>query len=64
MGARPEKPGRVRLTFVWSKPQDGGVRGQDDRMTIGVFARAADVTTSALRFHGDCGPVRPASVTR
>lgn len=31
-------------------------------MTIGVFARAANVTTSALRFYDDCGLVRPASV--
>jgi DNA polymerase III sliding clamp (beta) subunit (PCNA family) len=31
-------------------------------MTIGVFARSASVTTSALRFYDDCGLVRPASV--
>ena len=40
----------------------GGVREQDDRMTIGVFARAAKVTTSALRFYDDCGLVRPDGV--
>ncbi|MEV0731852.1 MerR family transcriptional regulator [Polymorphospora sp. NPDC050346] len=40
----------------------GGVREQDDRMTIGAFARATDVTTSALRFYDDCGLVRPDAV--
>lgn len=35
---------------------------QDDRMTIGVFARAAQVSTSALRFYDDCGLVRPRTV--
>lgn len=35
---------------------------QDDRMTIGVFARAAKVSTSALRFYDDCGLVRPCAV--
>lgn len=40
----------------------GRVREQDDRMTIGVFARAANVTPSALRFYDDCGLVRPDAV--
>lgn len=31
-------------------------------MTIGALARAANVTTSALRFYDDCGLVRPVSV--
>lgn len=35
---------------------------QDDRMTIGVLARAAKVSTSALRFYDDCGLVRPRAV--
>lgn len=35
---------------------------QDDRMTIGVFARTAKVSTSALRFYDDCGLVRPHAV--
>lgn len=35
---------------------------QDDRMTIGVFARTAKVSTSALRFYDDCGLVRPRAV--
>ncbi|WP_212818180.1 MerR family transcriptional regulator [Polymorphospora rubra] len=39
-----------------------GMRGQGDRMTIGAFARATDVTTSALRFYDDCGLVRPDAV--
>lgn len=34
----------------------------DDRMTIGVFARTAKVSTSALRFYDDCGLVRPRAV--
>ncbi|MFK3979927.1 MerR family transcriptional regulator [Micromonospora sp. NPDC050397] len=40
----------------------GAVREHDDRMTIGTFARAANVTTSALRFYDDCGLVRPDEV--
>ncbi len=39
-----------------------GVTEQDDRMTIGVFARTAKVSTSALGFYDDCGFVRPHAV--
>lgn len=35
---------------------------QDDRMTIGVFARTAKVSTSAWRFYDGCGLVRPRAV--
>lgn len=38
------------------------VAAQEDRMTIGVFARTAQVSTSALRFYDDCGLVRPVAV--
>ncbi|WP_433077359.1 MerR family transcriptional regulator [Dactylosporangium sp. CA-052675] len=39
-----------------------GVEEHDERVTIGAFARAAGVTTSALRFYDECGLVRPAFV--
>ncbi|MFI5910657.1 MerR family transcriptional regulator [Dactylosporangium sp. NPDC051541] len=36
--------------------------GDEERLAIGAFARAAGVTTSALRFYDECGLVRPAFV--
>ncbi|MER7278506.1 MerR family transcriptional regulator [Dactylosporangium sp. NPDC000244] len=39
-----------------------GVEEYEERVSIGAFARAAGVTTSALRFYDECGLVRPAFV--